>query len=154
MRMYHHRHSLKQCKGHTLEILQRGHCLFDLDCHVGCYSTGRRLVVAWTMAAVCLVGHAGHFLGNSAPAWVHLLHSTKFHAALCLAALAGPGRKLLVDGWKSLRRGSPNMNTLVGLGAISSFAVSTAAALLPRLVCMKTVSHCQELRNAVGSNGS
>jgi Cu2+-exporting ATPase len=111
-------------------------------------------VVAWTMAAVCLVGHAGHFLGNSAPAWVHLLHSTKFHAALCLAALAGPGRKLLVDGWKSLRRGSPNMNTLVGLGAISSFAVSTAAALLPRLVCMKTMSHCQELRNAVGSNGS
>ncbi|KAH9533788.1 hypothetical protein CY35_18G070500 [Sphagnum magellanicum] len=95
--------------------------------------SGRRLVVAWTMAAVCLVGHAGHFLGNSAPAWVHLLHSTKFHAALCLAALAGPGRKLLVDGWKSLRRGSPNMNTLVGLGAISSFAVSTAAALLPRL---------------------
>jgi Cu+-exporting ATPase len=63
-----------------------------------------------------------------------MLHSTGFHAALSLAALIGPGRKLLVDGWKSLWRGSPNMNTLVGLGAVSSFAVSTAAALLPKLV--------------------
>lgn len=80
------------------------------------------------------MGHSQHFLGNYAPSWLHMLHSTGFHATLSLAALAGPGRKLLVDGWKSFWRGSPNMNTLVGLGAVSSFAVSTAAALLPKLV--------------------
>lgn len=95
--------------------------------------SGRRLAVAWTLAAVCLVGHSHHLIGHLGPSWLHMLHSTGFHAALSLAALVGPGRKLLVDGWKSLVRGSPNMNTLVGLGAISSFAVSTAAALFPRL---------------------
>jgi len=95
--------------------------------------SGRRLAVAWTLAAVCLVGHSHHFLGHFGPSWLHMLHSTGFHAALSVAALAGPGRKLLVDGWKSFWRGSPNMNTLVGLGAVSSFAVSTAAALLPKL---------------------
>jgi len=41
--------------------------------------------------------------------------------------------RLLVDGWSSLLRNSPNMNTLVGLGAVSSFAVSAAAALMPKL---------------------
>ncbi|KAG0607893.1 hypothetical protein M758_8G062900 [Ceratodon purpureus] len=95
--------------------------------------SGRRLAVAWALAAVCLVGHTHHFLGTLGPSWLHMLHSTGFHAALSLAALVGPGRKLLVDGWKSFWRGSPNMNTLVGLGAVSSFAVSTAAALLPKL---------------------
>lgn len=100
----------------------------------GYFCSGRRLAVAWTLAAVCLVGHSHHFLGHLGPSWLHMLHSTGFHAALSLAALVGPGRKLLVDGWKSFWRGSPNMNTLVGLGAVSSFAVSTAAALLPKLV--------------------
>uniref|UniRef100_A0A7I4BBQ6 P-type ATPase A domain-containing protein n=1 Tax=Physcomitrium patens TaxID=3218 RepID=A0A7I4BBQ6_PHYPA len=95
--------------------------------------SGRRLAVAWTLAAFCLVGHSHHFIGQLDPSWLHMLHSTGFHAALSLVALIGPGRKLLVDGWKSLWRGSPNMNTLVGLGAVSSFAVSTAATLLPKL---------------------
>ncbi|RWW13827.1 hypothetical protein GW17_00022440 [Ensete ventricosum] len=33
----------------------------------------------------------------------------------------------------SLLMGSPNMNTLVGLGALSSFAVSSIAAIMPKL---------------------
>jgi Cu+-exporting ATPase len=114
--------------------------------------TGRRLAVAWTLAAVCLVGHSHHFLGHFGPSWLHMLHSTGFHAALSVAALAGPGRKLLVDGWKSFWRGSPNMNTLVGLGAVSSFAVSTAAALLPKLVYFLVPSPHSYLRsNTAGS---
>ncbi|KAJ4745808.1 Copper-transporting P-type ATPase [Rhynchospora pubera] len=43
------------------------------------------------------------------------------------------GRKLISDGVKSLIKGSPNMNTLVGLGALSSFAVSLVAVLIPKL---------------------
>lgn len=100
-------------------------------------SAGRRLAIAWALAASCLVGHAAHFLSASGvpvPPGLHLLHSPPLQAALSLAAMLGPGRKLLTDGWACLRRGSPNMNTLVGLGAVSSFAVSTVAALLPRLV--------------------
>ncbi|KAL3683422.1 hypothetical protein R1sor_001444 [Riccia sorocarpa] len=95
--------------------------------------SGRRLAVAWTLAAVCLIGHASHFVMNVLPPWAHFFHSNSFHMGLSLVALLGPGRNLLVDGWKSFRRRSPNMNTLVGLGAVSSFTVSTAAVLLPKL---------------------
>ena len=46
---------------------------------------------------------------------------------------SGPGRELLVDGWKAWRRGAPDMSTLVGLGASASFGVSCIAAGLPSL---------------------
>lgn len=39
----------------------------------------------------------------------------------------------MTAGFDSLRRGSPDMNTLVALGASSSFAVSLVAALFPAL---------------------
>ena len=99
----------------------------------------RRLAISWALGAFCVFGHASHFLGNMAPSWIHMFHSTGFHMALSLIALAGPGRQLLIDGWKSLHRGAPNMNTLVGLGAVSSFTVSTVAALMPSLVYVKHI---------------
>lgn len=63
-----------------------------------------------------------------------MFHSTGFHLSLSLFTLLGPGRQLILDGVKSLLKGAPNMNTLVGLGALSSFAVSSLAALIPKLV--------------------
>lgn len=74
-----------------------------------------------------------HLLGVKA-SWIHTFHSTGFHLSLSLFTLLGPGRRLIVDGMKSLLRAAPNMNTLVGLGALSSFTVSTLAAFLPKLV--------------------
>ncbi|XP_031256209.1 copper-transporting ATPase PAA1, chloroplastic isoform X2 [Pistacia vera] len=94
--------------------------------------SGRELAVSWALCAVCLVGHLSHVLGAKA-SWVHAFHSTGFHLSLCLFTLLGPGRKLILDGVKSLFKGAPNMNTLVGLGALSSFAVSSLAALIPKL---------------------
>ncbi|CAN4107984.1 unnamed protein product [Withania somnifera] len=94
--------------------------------------SGRGLAVSWALCAVCLVGHLSHFLGAKA-SWIHAIHSTGFHMALSLFTLLVPGRQLIVDGLKSLIKGSPNMNTLVGLGALSSFAVSSMAALIPKL---------------------
>ena len=47
--------------------------------------------------------------------------------------LAGPGRQILVDGWRAASKWNPDMNSLVALGACSSFAVSCAAAALPSL---------------------
>ncbi|KAJ0252012.1 Copper-transporting ATPase PAA1 [Hirschfeldia incana] len=94
--------------------------------------SGRELAVSWALCAVCLVGHLTHFLGVKAP-WLHAVHSTGFHVSLCLLTLLGPGRQLILDGFKSLLKGSPNMNTLVGLGAMSSFSVSALAALIPKL---------------------
>ncbi|KAK4476895.1 hypothetical protein RD792_016059 [Penstemon davidsonii] len=93
---------------------------------------GRGLIVSWALCAVCIVGHLSHFFGAKA-AWIHALHSTGFHMSLSLFTLLGPGRQLITDGLKSLLRGAPNMNTLVGLGALSSFAVSSLAAFMPKL---------------------
>ncbi|XP_078444885.1 P-type ATP-ase 1 isoform X2 [Wolffia australiana] len=103
------------------------------DRRVRLKESGRGLVVSWTLCAVCLLGHASHFFGASAPSWIHALHSTGFHWSLSFFTLIGPGRQLILDGIKSLFKGSPNMNTLVGLGALSSFAVSSVAALIPKL---------------------
>uniref|UniRef100_A0A7N0T168 HMA domain-containing protein n=3 Tax=Kalanchoe fedtschenkoi TaxID=63787 RepID=A0A7N0T168_KALFE len=94
--------------------------------------SGRQLAVSWALCAVCLFGHFSHFVGANAPL-LHALHSTGFHLSLSLFTLLGPGRQLIIDGLKSLFKGSPNMNTLVGLGALSSFGVSSLAALLPKL---------------------
>ncbi|CAH2077017.1 unnamed protein product [Thlaspi arvense] len=94
--------------------------------------SGRELAVSWALCAVCLVGHLTHFLGVKAP-WIHAIHSTGFHVSLCLLTLLGPGRQLVLDGFKSLLKGTPNMNTLVGLGAMSSFSVSSLAAMIPKL---------------------
>lgn len=95
--------------------------------------SGRELAVSWALCAVCLLGHASHFFGANAPSWFHVFHSTGFHFSLSIFVFIGPGRKLIVDGLRSLFKGSPNMNTLVGLGAISSFAVSSVAAFIPKL---------------------
>lgn len=94
---------------------------------------GHELAFSWALCAVCLVGHLSHFLGAKA-SWIHAFHSTGFHLSLSLFTLLGPGRRLIIDGLKSLVKGAPNMNTLVGLGALSSFTVSSLAALIPKLV--------------------
>ena len=82
---------------------------------------------------MCLLGHISHFFGAKA-SWIHTFHTTQFHLSLCLFTLLGPGRQLIIEGMKSLVKGAPNMNTLVGLGALSSFTVSSLAALIPKLV--------------------
>ncbi|KAJ4832394.1 Polyamine N-acetyltransferase 1 [Turnera subulata] len=94
--------------------------------------SGRELAVSWALCAVCLLGHLSHIFAAKA-SWVHVLHSTGFHLSLSLFTLLVPGRQLILDGVKSLFKGAPNMNTLVGLGALSSFTVSSFAALIPKL---------------------
>ncbi|XVE93129.1 hypothetical protein REPUB_Repub01dG0163500 [Reevesia pubescens] len=93
--------------------------------------SGRELAVSWSLCAVCLIGHLFHFFGAKA-SWMHAFHSTGFHLSLSLFTLLGPGRQLILEGVKSLFKGAPNMNTLVGLGALSSFAVSSLAVLIPK----------------------
>lgn len=57
------------------------------------------------------------------------MHSGTLHALI----YAGPGRDIIVDGFKCLAANRPDMNTLVGLGATASFGVSCVAAFLPKL---------------------
>jgi Cu2+-exporting ATPase len=42
-------------------------------------------------------------------------------------------RRLLIDGFKSLWAGNPNMNSLVAIGSSTSFTVGAASALHPGL---------------------
>lgn len=51
--------------------------------------TTRRLGVAWLLASACLLHHLTHWLGGSAPRWLHALSSTPVHAALAALALLG-----------------------------------------------------------------
>eukprot|EP00898_Chlorokybus_atmophyticus_P007014 jgi/Chlat1/7313/Chrsp58S06935 len=96
-----------------------------------------RLAGAWGLVAVCCLGHVGHHLHHMG------LHSlahgpvlTAFEhpwtqCAIAAAALLGPGRELLADGVQAFRRGSPNMNSLVGVGAASVFGISLVSLIVP-----------------------
>ncbi len=74
-----------------------------------------------------------HFVITGLPGWVRLLGTPQVHGLMSAAALLGPGREVLVAGWRSAAAGSPDMNTLVGLGASAAFGVSCVAAALPAL---------------------
>lgn len=87
----------------------------------------RDVVTAWILAIVCCSHHLGHMfhavglhslahsevMGVLANPWVA--------GTLGAAALLGPGRALVTEGFQSLARGNPNMNSLVGLGCTASF---------------------------------
>ena len=92
-----------------------------------------QVVVAWGLASACMMHHVVHWFGVAAPGVVRLLASTVGTAALSALALLGPGRHIVVEGFKALAAGAPDMNSLVGLGATTAFGISTAAVLMPKL---------------------
>ena len=92
-----------------------------------------QVVVAWGLASACMIHHVAHWFGVAAPRFVHVLGSTMGTAALSALALLGPGRNIVVDGFKNLARGTPDMNSLVGLGATTAFGISAVAMMLPKL---------------------
>jgi Cu2+-exporting ATPase len=90
----------------------------------------RRLVIASILILLSTMGHIGHWLG--AP-MLPVLSNIWFHWGLATVALLEPGRSIVVDGWKGLWHQSPNMNTLVGLGAITAYTASCIALFFPQL---------------------
>eukprot|EP00854_Cymbomonas_tetramitiformis_P026625 gene26625-32699_t len=97
------------------------------------------LAIAWTLAGVCLTSHLGHHLHHlgmheyAHGELVTLIGAPWVGSLIAAVALAGPGRSLILEGWRALARGSPNMNSLVALGSTSAFALSALAVLLPAL---------------------
>jgi Cu+-exporting ATPase len=95
----------------------------------------RRFWVALVLTApLFLYGMAEMLIGHRA---MHLL-PTRVLAALQLA-LAAPvvfwaGFPLLARAWLSLRNRSPNMFTLIGMGVLAAFGISTVATLAPALL--------------------
>jgi Cu2+-exporting ATPase len=88
-----------------------------------------QLIVAVFLLIVSTIGHLHHLGSLTLP----LLSNIWLHWSLATLALLIPGRSLLVDGWRSLWHGMPNMNTLVGLGTVSAYLASCVALLFPRL---------------------
>lgn len=92
-----------------------------------------QVVVSWGLASACMLHHIVHWFGNAAPPFLKMLSSTMGTAALSAVAILGPGRSIIVDGFKSLTKGAPDMNSLVGLGVTAAFGISSVAVMLPKL---------------------
>jgi Cu2+-exporting ATPase len=85
--------------------------------------------LATVLVALSLIGH----LHQLTVLWIPVLSDLWFHWGLATIALLGPGYPMVVDGWHSLRRGMPNMNTLVSLGALTAYLASDVALVFPKL---------------------
>jgi len=90
-----------------------------------------RLVIAGVLIILSTVGHIGHWLG--API-LPVLSNIWFHWGLATLALLGPGRPILMDGFRGLWYRSANMNTLVGLATLTAYTASCAALFFPHSV--------------------
>lgn len=88
-----------------------------------------RLAIAVLLLVLSAIGHLDQLAGIQIPG----LSNIWFHFGLASVALIGPGRAMLVDGWRGLRHNVPNMNTLVSLGTLTAYTTSTIALLFPQL---------------------
>ncbi|YAI82859.1 MAG: heavy metal translocating P-type ATPase [cyanobacterium endosymbiont of Rhopalodia sterrenbergii] len=86
-----------------------------------------------TTAAILLgfsgLGHLQHLENLTIP----VIGNVWFHGGLATLALLIPGREIIIDGWRGLRYGMANMNTLVGLGTVSAYVASLIALFFPHL---------------------
>ncbi len=89
----------------------------------------RGLTVAAGLLLLSGLGHLDHLGGPHLP----VLSSLTFHGLLATLALLLPGREILRDGWRGLRYGTPNMNSLVALGTVSAYLASGVAYAFPAL---------------------
>ncbi|KAL6208089.1 hypothetical protein ACLB2K_019041 [Fragaria x ananassa] len=97
-----------------------------------------RVILAWTLVALCCGSHASHILHSlgihiAHGSYMDMLHNSYVKGGLAMAALLGPGRDLLFDGLRAFRKGSPNMNSLVGFGSLAAFTISAVSLLNPDL---------------------
>ncbi|WP_288262181.1 cation-translocating P-type ATPase [uncultured Prochlorococcus sp.] len=60
-----------------------------------------------------------------------ILGNLFFHASLATLALLFPGRKIIINGFKSFIRNRPDMDSLVALGVISAYITSLLSLLFP-----------------------
>ncbi len=88
-----------------------------------------QLLIAIFLLLFSFLGHLNHLGGPSLP----LLNNIWFHWSLATLALLFPGRPILVEGFRSLCYGMPNMNTLVGIGTFSAYFTSCLALFFPDL---------------------
>ncbi|MEX2502482.1 MAG: heavy metal translocating P-type ATPase [Trueperaceae bacterium] len=69
--------------------------------------------------------------------------------ALATVVQFGPGRRFYRPGWKSLRAGSPDMNSLVMIGTSAAYGYSLGATFLPNVLPAGTVNVYYEASAAI-----
>ncbi len=76
---------------------------------------------------------------------------TLFYLSFVLASVVqfGPGRRFYKPGWKSLRSGSPDMNSLVMIGTSAAFGYSVVATFFPNALPEGTVHVYYEASAAI-----
>jgi P-type Cu2+ transporter len=92
----------------------------------------RQLITAGILLILSAIGHFTQPTTHLHHSYA-ILNNFWWHWGLATLAMIFPGRSILVDGWRSLWGGNPNMNTLVGLGTISAYTASVVALLWPKL---------------------
>jgi P-type Cu2+ transporter len=88
-----------------------------------------RLAIATLLLFLSALGHLEQLADITLPG----LSNIWFHCGLATLALLFPGRAMIIDGWRGLRRNAPNMNTLVSLGTLTAYFTSLIAILFPQL---------------------
>ncbi|WP_242541734.1 heavy metal translocating P-type ATPase [Leptolyngbya sp. Cla-17] len=89
----------------------------------------RRLAIATLLLFLSALGHLEQLADITLPGFSNIW----FHCGLATLALMFPGRAMVMDGWRGLRRNAPNMNTLVSLGTLTAYFTSLIALLFPQL---------------------
>jgi Cu2+-exporting ATPase len=92
----------------------------------------RQLVTALILVSLSSLGHLAEVAPDTWPPPLGLFQATWVHGLIALAALAGPGRGILVAGLRNALAGHPSMDSLVGLGMGSATLASLAGWLWPR----------------------
>lgn len=88
-----------------------------------------QLAIAGVLVFLSGAGHLdqlGWLQGTHLAAW-------GWHWGLATIALFGLGNGILVSGWRGMRQGAPNMNTLISLGTLTAYGTSCLAQLFPQL---------------------
>ncbi|MEL6261885.1 MAG: heavy metal translocating P-type ATPase [Cyanobacteria bacterium J06626_6] len=96
-----------------------------------------QLAIAAILLTLSVLGHLQHLsLANQvaqALQTLPIISTLWFHGTLATLTLIFPARKILIEGIQGVWRGTPNMNTLVTLGALSAYLASVAALIFPDL---------------------
>ena len=87
----------------------------------------RPLVIAGVLLLISTLGHLDRLGGPPIP----LISRVEFHFAVATLALLFPGREILLEGFRSLLRGIPTMNSLIGLGTGAAYLASVVALVHP-----------------------
>ncbi|KJH72796.1 heavy metal translocating P-type ATPase [Aliterella atlantica] len=91
-------------------------------------SARRQIITSAVLLILSSLGHLPESLLGFA-----LLKNIWLHWGLATITLLLPGREIILDGWRGLKRNAPNMNTLVALGTLTAYTTSVVALLFPQL---------------------